>query len=378
VGDEDQMAQWMNGIGELIEKEVPRVRDYVTIEGVRSTLPKRRWTAVAADKPLPASSPYGLRRKPDVALLNVIDGGSMSLTESDAWSKVNALCETSATNLSVNTTIENTLEQKSYIMFMEQDDRLFNPTLFFSGNTFGFRVFDRTGLRCFSAPLDAFHSPKHILRILSCLFFGRPATIGYDETIRSEGGRAKEIYHEKEWWTVGRELHKSESFVGRSTKCWTVSREDDGGGRKTLVLKDTWANTSNAETEPKILRRIRDENINQGRSLPQFHSWSRVDVPITNNKVDGAGRPIMTTDSTSRRSLHDSSIPGQADSNQLPRDHCRLLFGPVAYPLSCFINLKDLVGIFFDVVQGMIFISPPYKYFFLTWSLSSSLCIVGV
>ena len=378
MGNENQMAQWMNRIGELIEEQVPQVRNYVTIEGIQSMLPKRRWTAVAAGKPLPASSPYSLKRKPDVALLSVIDGESMSLTETDAWTKVNALCETSATNLSGNTTIEDTLEQKSYIMFMEQDDRLFNPTLFFSGNSFGLRVFDRTGLRCFVATLEASSSPKHILRILGCMFFGRPATIGYDETIRSEGGSAKEIHHDKEWWTVGRELHKSESFVGRSTKCWTVSREDGGGGRKTLVLKDTWASASHAETEPKILRRIRDENINQGRSLPRFHSWSQVGVPITNNKVDDAGRPIMITDSTSRRSRHDSSISGQAHSNQSPRVHCRLLFGPVAYPLSCFINLKDLVGIFFDVVQGMIFISPPHKYFLLTRPLFSSSCIVGV
>ena len=125
-------------------------------------------------------------------------------------------------------------------------------------------------------------------------------------------------------------------------------------------------------------QRIHDENINQGRSLPQFHSWSQVGVPITNNKVNDAGRPIMITDSTSWQSQHDSSIFGQAHSNQSPCVHCCLLFGPVMYPLSCFINLKDLVGIFFDVVQGMIFISPLHKYFLLTRPLFSSSCIVGV
>jgi hypothetical protein len=277
----------------------------------------------------------------------MIDGEITSLTGPDGWSKVNALCETSLTNLSGNMTIEETLQQKSYIMFMEQDDRVFNPTLFFSGNSFRFHVFDRLGLHCFVAHLNTASSPERILRILGCLFFGRPATLGYDETIRGEGGRAKEIYHDKMWWTVDRELHKSESFVGRSTKCWSVSREDGDGDRKTLVLKDTWATSSHAETEPNILRRIRDENINQGRSLPQFHSWGRVNVPISNNEVDDAGRLLMATDSTSRRS------PSNSDPNQSARDHCRLLFGPVAYPVTCFINLKDLVGIFFDVVQGM-------------------------
>jgi hypothetical protein len=141
-----------------------------------------------------------------------------------------------------------------------------------------------------------------------------------------------------------------------------VSREEDGG-RKALILKDTWASTSNAETEPNILRRICDENINQGRSLPRFHSWSRVDVPITNNEVDSAGRLVMISDSTSRRSPPDSSIPGQADLDQSSRDHCHLLIGPVAYPLSCFVNLKDLVGISFDVMQGMFSYLSPYFLF---------------
>ena len=79
-----------------------------------------------------------------------------------------------------------------------------NPTLFFSSNSFRLRVFDCTGLHCFVATLEASSSPKHILCILGCMFFGHPATISYNETIRSEGGSAKEIHHDKEWWTVGR------------------------------------------------------------------------------------------------------------------------------------------------------------------------------
>jgi hypothetical protein len=347
VGNEDQMAQWMNRIGELIETNKPQVRNYVTIEGEQSTLPKRQWTAAAAGKPLFRSSPYGLMRKLDVALVNMIGDEIVSMVGPDAWLKVNALCETSVTGFSDNTTIEDTLQQKSYIMFMEQDDRSFNPTLFFAGDFFGLHVFDRLSLHCFVASLNTASSPERILCILGCLFFGRPATVSYDETIRSEGSRAKEIYHDKIWWTVGRELHKSESFVGQSTKCWSVSGEDADSGCKTLVLKDTWPNSSHAETEPNILRRIRDEKINHGRSLPQFHSWSRVDVPISNNKVGVAGRPLMVTDSTSRRS------PSNLDPDQSPRDHCHLLFGPVTCPVTCFINLKDLVGIFFNVVQGM-------------------------
>jgi Fungal protein kinase len=199
----------------IYELDVPQVRNYMTIEGEQSTLPQRWWTAAAAvGKPLAASSPYGLKRKLDVALISMINGENLTLTGSDAWSKVNALCETSFTDIAGNMTIKETLQQKSYIMFTEQDDRSFNPTLFFSSSSFGFHVFDCTGLHCFVAQLNATSSPKCILHILGCLFFGRPATVGYDETIRSESGRAKEIYHDKKWWTVDKELHKSESFVG--------------------------------------------------------------------------------------------------------------------------------------------------------------------
>jgi hypothetical protein len=103
---------------------------------------------------------------------------NMSLMGSDTWSKVNALCKTSFTDLVGNMTIEETLQQKSYIMFMEQDDQSFNPMLFFSGSSFGFHVFDRTGLHCFVAQLNTTSSPKCILHILGCLFFGHPATVG--------------------------------------------------------------------------------------------------------------------------------------------------------------------------------------------------------
>jgi len=80
VGNENRMAQWMNRIGELIEEMHPQVHNYVMIEGERSAVPQRRWTAGAVGKPLAASSSYNLRHKPDVALVNVIGDEIMSLT----------------------------------------------------------------------------------------------------------------------------------------------------------------------------------------------------------------------------------------------------------------------------------------------------------
>jgi|SRR5882762_7893233 len=127
----------MNQIGELIEKKDPQVRtECSTTEAVDSSGSGEATSCILIVQSC----------KPDVMLVNMIGGEIMSLTGSDGWLKVNALCEMSITNLSGNMTIKGTLQQKYYIMFMEQDDQSFNPTIFFSGNSFRFHVFDCTVL----------------------------------------------------------------------------------------------------------------------------------------------------------------------------------------------------------------------------------------
>jgi len=97
------------------------------IEGEWSAVPQRWWTAAAAGKPLAASSLYNLRHKPDVALVNVIGDKIMSLTGPDGWSKVNALCEMSITNLSGNITIEGTLQNPTSCSWSKMTGRLILP-----------------------------------------------------------------------------------------------------------------------------------------------------------------------------------------------------------------------------------------------------------
>ena len=102
------------------------------------------------------------------------------------------------------------------------------------------------------------------------------------------------------------------------------------------VMKDTWANDLTADNEYKILKCIQEQNINGRRSLPQLYNWSCVPVPIGN-------------------SLKDDSTAHYNHPSAIAHVHCHLVSGLVVYPLTCFVNLKDFVGMLVDATQGICF-----------------------
>ena len=237
--------------------------------------------------------------------------------------------------------MEPSIKQKLYIMFMEQDNWSFNPVIFFKSTVYGFHLYNCYGLQTHQAKLLTIHAAKDILCIIVHLFFGCPASIGYDKTMQCEEGRAKWIMQCEEWWDVEKELYKSPLFVGQNTRCWVVLRkEKDSNVPTRLILKDTWTSAPNAENEYKILKRIKEENINGRQSLPQLHSWNYIRLPP--GLYDGD-----TIEFTRHHYAHASGV--------VPWQHCHLLSGPVAYPLSCFVNLKDIMGALHDALQGTIF-----------------------
>ena len=222
--------------------------------------------------------------------------------------------------------------------------------------------------------------------------------------MKYKDGRLIEIAQEGEWWKVEKQVHKNVSFIGWCTNCWIVYREDISTGEQTkLVVKDLWPSISHVENEYHILKHILDENINDGRSLPHLHSWNRVGaatkniihadsgippgsntgIPVATDSVPAhvnnstlhgsAPGPVHIDDVASAPSTHnDGGAPMHIDSGimviddattqchislQSGRVHCHQLTGPVAYPISACVNLKDFVGIFIDVVQGVSFLS---------------------
>lgn len=325
------LAIWLNKVGDIIEEEIgPKVREYRSLEDKICVIPKRRWTAMGADKPITAGSPFGLRRKPDVALVETVDDEIPTLN----WSNILALCETSATTYSKNPNIRNTVDQKSYCMFTEQDNRSFIPAIILAGDEFALRMYDRCGWE--STRRTTRNGAADLLRTMGCLFFGRPATIGFDETITCIDGKATKVLHCGDIWNIDFVLHKSDSIVGRATKCWAVSRDVDGH-QESLVMKDSWPQSHRADAEPKVLERIKKEKINGGRSLPQLHSWERVFRPFGNKKFS---------------MLEASTLPRETRKDS--RVHCRQVFGPRATTIDGFVSLKDLIGAFIDIVDGML------------------------
>ena len=98
---------------------------------------QRQWTAKNAETILPPSLPYRLRRKLDMVLTNYIDDETTLMQgKRTPWSNILALCEMSATPYRKNHIMPGSMEEKSYIMQMEQDDHCFTPAISFTGDTF--------------------------------------------------------------------------------------------------------------------------------------------------------------------------------------------------------------------------------------------------
>ena len=170
---ESSMARWLNDIAILIEKHVPNVREYTTMEGEHCTFSQRRWTAENAKMIRPPSSPYRLRCKLDMVLTNYVDDKTMLMQgKRTPYSNVLALCAMSTMPYRKNQVMPGSMEEKSYIMQMEQDDRCFTPAIGFVGDMFILCIFDRGGVQSFKIRLNNSNSPKKILHVLGCLFFG--------------------------------------------------------------------------------------------------------------------------------------------------------------------------------------------------------------
>ena len=205
----------------------PHVCEYVTMEGDCLTLPQRWWTAESLNTLLPPSSPYKLRCKPDIVLTNFIDNKTTLLqSKRNPWSNVLALCEMSKTNLRDSAFMAGTLQEKLYIMQMEQDNHCFTPAICFVGDMFTLHVFYHDGLQTFNTKIADDSSPKKLLKILGSLFFGHPSTIGYDDTMICKDGRVAKIAQNGEWWKVQKQLHKLDPFVGAQIVglCWEVQK----------------------------------------------------------------------------------------------------------------------------------------------------------
>jgi hypothetical protein len=333
---ENNIAGWLNSIGDALENMYPLLGTYLGADGQQVAIAKRRWSPRCHGSTLDGSP---IRRKPDAILVDQIYN---SEAEEITWQRVHAVGEVTVTERKNSKTIKETVRQKSFLMLTSQANRCFTICLDFTCDSFTLTVMDRVGL-VHSETLKVQEKPCTLLRIIVGLMFGRPSDIGYDETLECDGdGVVKSLVVGGKKYQVEEELFRSESVRGRATKCWRVSRSE-GGVVDRFVVKDSWVDIRRTQSEIMTLTRIRSDRLCEGQGVPHLVCGEDVRVPTGSHLA-----PIFVIDSTARRRV--TLAKGEDEE----RVHRRLLMGPVGTRITNFRSLKELVGAFIDVVQGML------------------------
>lgn len=230
----------MNRIGEALATAFKTRRD-----GQFPTM-KRFWSSDYFNKILPGSA---IERKPDIVLLDLPHpNASISFTTKPAesgltWLNVRSVAEVTSRD-TFHQTLKNTIDAKTYIMFLTQHDRNFVPMLSFFSDQCILTVTDRESQQ-YSKVLQLGKGRRDDLlsffRILIGFMFGDEYILGIDTSMsRDQDDKITTIsvYDDKgraETFRVVAPLYSVQSLLGRGTKVWRVEKDE-----KHYVLKDSW------------------------------------------------------------------------------------------------------------------------------------------
>ena len=302
VGQESEVAEWMNNIGDDLARKLPN--------GPRLL---RKWSAQNANTSLAGSS---VERKPDIIL---VDHDSASPY---FWQNVRGLTEVTS-QPTFHARIRNTIYQKSFLMFTSQPDRRIVLSLALFGKGFVFTACDRAGV-IHSETLSYNECALTLLSLLAIFMFGTEESIGYDTTMRrGPDDNIKAITVAGDDYTVLRKIYSAETLRGRATQCWHVKK--DG---QEFAIKDSWVHLGRSSNEINILKKI--EGV---RDTPALHVGE--DVKLSSGKVDS------------------TALLRQGHDYKEHRCHRRLVMTPVGAPIFTFTSRKELIGAFRNIVQGV-------------------------
>lgn len=294
---------------------------------------RRRWSSQWLDRCPSGSHVF---RKPDLVLLDtpLPDSGSLSSSDKVSWVKIKAFGEVTAQS-SFHRDLKNTIDAKTYILFLTQHDRNFVPAIIFFGNHFVLTVTDRQSQQ-FSRLLRLHDDrPDDImvfLRVLIGLMFSGDHVLGLDTTMRrNKMHEIKSIYVEGRKYNVIKLLYSVQSLLGRATKVWQV--EHDG---RTYVLKDSWIIASRLLESDAL----KDLNIKGIMGIPRFVAGGAVVHP----QFTEPGRPVPLRTSLFRFSTLSHNLEA--------RERRRVVEGPHAGPLSSFKSRLEVCVAFRDYVEG--------------------------
>lgn len=292
----------------------------------------RRWSSEWFDRNLSGSH----FRKPDLILLDTPLPDPFSSFSSDqvSWVNIKAFGEVTSQD-SFHRDLKDTIDAKTYILFLTQHDRNFVPALVFFRDSFVLSVTDRQSQQ-FSRLLRLHDDrPDDILvflRVLIGLMFSRDHVLGLDTTMRRNTTHGiKDIYVECRKYNVIKLLYSAQTLLGRATKVWQVE-----WAGKIYVLKDSWVIASRP-LESDALKYL---NIKGITSIPRIVAGGAVLHP----QFTEPGRPVPLRTSLFRFSTFSRNLEA--------RERRRVVEGPHAEPLSSFKSRLEVCVAFRDYVEG--------------------------
>ena len=312
------LAKWLNILGRTIGLAANKKR-------------VRMWSANTHNLPPIGSNTI---RKPDIILLDrddFIRGRDDSNSSRIHWSSIRAFGEVTAQE-SFPTRMTDTVNEKSYLLFLTQDNRRFVPALRFDGgDNFSLTITDRQGqvrMPTMSLSVSGKSCALVLLRILAALMYGSHSDVGLDPSmVCDEKGVVLSITVNRKEFTVFRRIYALQALVGRGTKVWIVTRE----GRY-YILKDSWIQSGRVESEIHFLK------------LMDLHPALTGRIP---KLIEGEDLQIgKYADSTEWYRID----IGQVDRHRIHRRH---VTEPIGSPLIKFRSKVECLSAIVDVLEGM-------------------------
>lgn len=308
------LADWLNILGRTIGMAYKKKR-------------VRIWSANTCDLPPLGST---TKRKPDITLLDRDDYCKSTRVH---WTSIRAFGEVTAQE-SFPTRMTDTVNEKTYLLFLTQDNRRFVPALRFDGSAnFSFTITDRQGqirMPAMSLSIPGKACALVLLRILAALMYGSPSDIGLDPSmVCDEKGNVVTIFVNKKEFSVFRRIYALQALVGRGTKVWIVTRQG-----LCYILKDSWVQSGRVESEINFLEAMARHPRLTGH-IPKL-------VEGEDLKIGGYG------DSTEWYRVD----IGQVDHH---RTHRRHVTEPIGSPLIKFRSRVECLSAIVDVLHGMYF-----------------------
>jgi hypothetical protein len=313
---ESSIAKWLNVVGRLIGMGHNQKR-------------ARLWYAGTCTR-----SPEGSQhlRKPDIVLINrAVYEEEIPNDARVHWRMIRAFAEVTSQTPFPKRILE-TVNEKSYILFLTQDNRHFVPALSFGGSgSFSLTITDRQG-QIRLAPMALFAPGKDValmmLKILVFLMYAPLADIGLDPSmLRDKTGKIRSILVSSQEFIVVKRIYSLQALVGRGTKIWVVQRGD-----KHYILKDSWVLAGRVESEIDFLNKFAKYSV-LSESVPTLVQGEDL---MINGELD----------STERYRLH----IGQINKHQVHRRH---VTEPIGTPIVSFASKAEFLSVIIDAVYSM-------------------------